>query len=459
MDFDLAAETRGLLALIVLTLFPGLAVVRAPWAAVPFLSLSFWLLCAWWVPVARSAFVGAALLVFVVLTALRVLKPLPPLRPSWNSLGVLGLALACLLPVLVLPVAPGLSLASTEATLLVWRDGFPATYEPLAPIPAFGAHAPGLPSLAADVARLSGLAAWRAVLLVAFAGAGLLAIAVGSLFARSGRATYGLGAALLVAAAALLPVASWALTAGPAPTGVLGFFMPGPAVLAGALGLAALALLVRGSGRAPAVAAGFFLGAAFTVEAATAAACLLLVALRGDPARRRWTMVLALVFALPRLAGLRAYSVAEARSTGWEALGWAGARPAYSGPTVPDASTLRAMAWLRTHVEPLARVCAAPSGATAFLPAVAQRAAAPPEVPPVYREEVSRSPGRPCRYLLSLGSLGPVESPDVPILPPFGPSSRVAFQDGHARVLEAASLEASVTSFDNVPGNPGPPRP
>ena len=109
---------------------------------------------------------GAALLFFVLL-----LVPAPAqaasdrASPARRSLVLLALALACLLPILALPVAPGLSLASTEATLLYWRDGFPATYEPLAPIPAFGAHAPGLPWLAADVSRLSGLAPHRAVLL------------------------------------------------------------------------------------------------------------------------------------------------------------------------------------------------------------------------------------------------------------------------------------------------------
>ena len=43
-DVGLAASFCGLLAFVVLLLLPGLLVVRAPWPAVPFLSLSFWAL-------------------------------------------------------------------------------------------------------------------------------------------------------------------------------------------------------------------------------------------------------------------------------------------------------------------------------------------------------------------------------------------------------------------------------
>jgi hypothetical protein len=460
VDLDFGAEMRGLLAFLVMALFPGLAVVRAPWTAVPFLSLSFWLLSAWWVPasVSRSAFLGAALPFFGALTTLRLLKPLPPLRPSRSSLAVLGLALACLLPVLALPVAPGLGLASTEATLLYWRDGFPVTYEPLAPIPAFGGHAPGLPLLAADVARLSGLPPPRAVLLVAFAGAGLLAIAVWSLFRRWGRPRRGLAVVALVVAVVLVPMAFPHPPGWRARFGMPGTPTPGPIVLAAALGVSALGLLVRGSGRAPAVAAGFFLGAAFAVEAVTGTAALGLTALRGDRARRRWALALGLVLAMPRLVGLRALSVAEARTGAWEVVGSGTARSGLE-PAVPDANALRAMAWLRVATDPLAPVCAPLGGAAAFVPAVAQRAVVPAEVPLVYREEASRSGERPCRYLLWLGPLGRAGMPIAPSPQSFCSSWRVVFEDGEARVLEAASLDAPVTSFDKVPGNPVAPRP
>ena len=48
MPPDLAAEARGLLALAALLLLPGLVIVRAPWTAVPFLSVSFWIVSWWW---------------------------------------------------------------------------------------------------------------------------------------------------------------------------------------------------------------------------------------------------------------------------------------------------------------------------------------------------------------------------------------------------------------------------
>jgi hypothetical protein len=39
-----------------------------------------------------------------------------------------------------------MSFHSLGARLLVWRDGLPSTYEPLAPGLPFGAHAPALPA-------------------------------------------------------------------------------------------------------------------------------------------------------------------------------------------------------------------------------------------------------------------------------------------------------------------------
>jgi hypothetical protein len=59
----------GLPALALLALLPGALVVRAPWTAVPALSLAFWVLCAWWPPLAgRGRFLAAALLVFGLLS-------------------------------------------------------------------------------------------------------------------------------------------------------------------------------------------------------------------------------------------------------------------------------------------------------------------------------------------------------------------------------------------------------
>ena len=117
MTGDPASDLRGLVALLALLLWPGLVVVRSPGPVVPFLSLSFWLLSWWWVPSGRerSSFLGAALLFFLLISLLRLLKPLPVSRPEARTLGVFVLGLSCLLPLLWLPVAPGLSLASAEA--------------------------------------------------------------------------------------------------------------------------------------------------------------------------------------------------------------------------------------------------------------------------------------------------------------------------------------------------------
>jgi hypothetical protein len=429
-------------------LFPGLAVVRAPWAFVPFLSLSFWLLSAWWLPggAPRSSFLGAALSFFVVLSSLRLLKPLSVQLPSGRTLGVLGLALACLAPLALLPVAPGLGVASTEATLLHWRDGFPSTYEPLAPIAAFGAHAPGLPLLAADVSRLSGLAAYRTVLLVSLAGAGLLVVAAYGLFARRERPRPGLYAAGFVAGASVFVPAA----------------VPrGDVLLACAFGLSATAVLVRGSGRAPAVASAFFLAGALTVDAVAGLASLASVALFADPSRRRLALLLGLGLALPRLAELRAFSRAELQVAAEEevlALVPGGPRGPRS-PDVPDPAALRAMAWLGAHTGPLDPICVSPEGPSAFVPAVAARAAVPSQAPAVYRDEAAAGSRRECRYLLSLGRFRPAETLTVPPRTPLVPRGRRVFAEAGVEVFELASPAPAVTSFDKLPGNRASPPP
>jgi hypothetical protein len=260
---DLAAEARGLLALGALLLLPGLLVVRAPWTAVPFLSASFWIV-SWWWGLPRLAFLRGALIAFVLLALLRLLQPLPPLRPRWPTLLVAAAAAARLLPYAAWPVAPGadMSLHSLSTLLLVWSDGIPRTYEPLLPIPAFGAYTPGLHGLAADVALLAGLPAWRAAFLVSAAAHGLLTVAVYAALSRFFDRPVAALAAVLGLGMARAPQSFFGWGAN-------------PSVLALALVTAAAALLARGTGRSPAVAAGLFLGAAVvthTMIAACAAA-------------------------------------------------------------------------------------------------------------------------------------------------------------------------------------------
>ena len=302
---DLAAETRGLLAFAALLLLPGLLVARAPWTAVPFLSVSFWIV-SWWWGLPRLAFLHGALIVFLFLAVLRLLQPLPPLRPAWPTLLVAAAAAARLVPYAAWPVAPGadMSLHSLSALLLVWRDGIPRTYEPLLPIHAFGAYTPGLHSLAADVALLSGLAPYRAAFLVSAAAHGLLAVAAYAALSR------------FVAPSVAALAAVLGLGMARAPQSFFGWGA-NPSVLALALVVAAAALLARGTGRSPAVAAGLFLGAAVVTHAMIVACAVALAPLvigsvalapSAERARRRDRFAIAglvaVLAALPFLAQL-----------------------------------------------------------------------------------------------------------------------------------------------------------
>lgn len=442
-------DARGLAALAGLLLWPGFLVVRAPWPAVPFLSLSFWLLTWWWLPsgAERSALLGAALLFFALLSAVRLLKPLAVSLPSRGTILVLVLSAACLVPFFGHEVAPGTSLASVETTLAVWRDGFPSTYEPLVPIPSFGAHAPGIPFLAADVSLVSGLAPHRAVALVSVASAGLLVIAVAFLARRTGYFAAGLVGAFAVAAITLALVARGATA-------------PGPAILAVALGLASVALLVRGTGRSPAVAAGFLLAAAFTVEAVAAGLSVLatMAATRStERSRHLLALTLALGLAAPRLfTTMRAWSPSEARNV-LRSVGKGGSTPA------PDRNGLEAMAWLRQQTAALDRICVKPEGPGWFLPSIAERAAVPAEVPFVYGDEASPDHGRraraTCRYVLSFGSADPPEARFIPCAAPSDPHSPEVFAAGSVRIFKVASADGCVTSFDTPAGNPETARP
>ena len=65
------AFAGGLLALLALALLPGLLVARAPWAAVPALSLAFWIVGAGWLALAARpaipwSLVGAVWSLFAV---------------------------------------------------------------------------------------------------------------------------------------------------------------------------------------------------------------------------------------------------------------------------------------------------------------------------------------------------------------------------------------------------------
>ncbi len=319
----------GLLALATLALLPGMLVVRAPWTAVPSLSLAFWALNAWWALPGRGrgSALSAGLLAFGLLALLRLLpkhevspppgwlpvpEAPPPTRPglpppgvtSGASLVVVGVTLALLLPLPLWHHAPGARLAfqTTIARLLVWRDGIPANAEPLLAIAPVGAHAPALATLAADVSHLSGLDPAGSLLLVVMAAAGLLLV---GLFAV--HATWAPPWAAALGAVAGLAAMPW-----PAALSVWG---EGEGLLALALALPAVALLVGHASRSSAVAAGMLLGAAALSQPLLCAALVLAVALgrRGSSGRLALAVVLALVLASPGLWPLaQALSAREA---------------------------------------------------------------------------------------------------------------------------------------------------
>jgi hypothetical protein len=437
----------GALALAVLALLPGLVIVRAPWTAVPFLSLSFWAVTWWWLPahLGRGRFVLGALGGFATLAALRILKPLKLRRPSACTCLVVASGLLPLVVASGFSVTPGAGMSRYAlATLLcVWRDGPPASGEPLLPSAPFPSEAAGFGGVSADLALLSGLPAHRASSLVAAAALGLLHVAVFALLAR------------LVAR----PVAALATVAGLA---VLGW--PDPAAaLATACLLSGVALLVRGSGRSPAVAAGTFFAAAFEADAALAVALLPLVALavaaiaRAHAEQRRAHLQrfglasgVALLLLAPYLlraqaslrpqfgafaplgaafvaALLAAFGSALARRRGIAtriavvaALAAAAAattarawgRADHRMPLTAD--DMEAMSWLRSHSDVRDVVCSkAETPVAEWLPVFAERASV-------------AAVGRPCAFIY-------VQAPR----PAAPPSTDVLFHNAHVAILRA----------------------
>lgn len=428
-DVGLGPSFLGLVAFLVLLLLPGLLVVRAPWPAVPFLSLAFWALTwGWLFGASREPFLRGALLSFLLLALLRLFKPLGWRRPGGPTMLVLAAAALPLLAYFSWPVCPGAEMGfhSLGARLLVWRDGLPATYEPLAPVRPFGAHAPALPALAADVSLLSGLPAAKSVLLVHQAALGLLTIGLYALLARRLAAPEAALAAVLTAALARVPAA-------------LAAFGDGGPLLALAFVVAAAAYLGPSGHRSSAVAAGTFLGASALAQPALALVAALALGLRlrpwkDGPARIRLGLAagVALVLAAPLLWRLaRALSADEAAALpslaaatlpafaavaaavvvpilvrrSWpprgplKALGLVAlvACAAWSarmdwldraGASQPRRSEYAAIGRVASLTRPLDTVCVQPGDAAGlWIPALAGRAVSPPWVPLVYRDE------------------------------------------------------------------------
>jgi hypothetical protein len=462
------------LAAVALVLLPGVLVVRAPWTAVPALSLAFWALSAWWPPFAglsRGRCLLASLTAFGVLALLRLLPrhevppppgwtpppaapspPRPGLTPprlaSAPSLVVLGAAVALLapLPLWHNPPGPALAFQTTTARLLVWRDGVPATAEPLLPLSPVGAHAPALATLAADASLLTGLDPARSVTVLLALAVGLLLVGLFALDAtRAPPRPAALGAVVALAAA------PWPDALAPWGTG--------EAVLALGLSLPAAALLLGHASRSSAVAAGMLVAAGLLAQPCIAAIVPVVctIAAKMSPRERRSRFALcscvALLMAAPGLVPLaRALSPGEARSILFsiqsrDLLPFAFAvllaalapvlfaglegRPR-AGRAVPGALAVVATALLAARVHgwiasgqvsepvttalariaaetgPLQSVCA-PEGAREWVPALAGRMAGEPGpwVPRIYADEWASRPRRPCLYRLESFLLEP----------------------------------------------------
>jgi hypothetical protein len=245
-------------SLLALLLLPGFLVVRAPWTAVPFLSLFFWIASWWWLPSGgRSSFLAAALLAFGLGALLRLVR-VRPARPSWPALVAVAAALVRAGAAFV-PMAGGLAQPDPiPAQLMVWHDGLPSTYVPLREEAHFGADPHGLDALAADVSLLSGLPVARAAVLAAAVARGLSALGLYALLARR----IAPGAAAIVTAAVSVAVSLIeAVSAGGDPAWSLGLGFV----------LAAAGPLVSGRSRSGAVAAGAFVGAALMIAPAMVA--------------------------------------------------------------------------------------------------------------------------------------------------------------------------------------------
>ncbi len=265
-----------LLVALALLLLPGLLVVRAPWTAVAPLSLAFWTLGAWWPPFAgpgRSRAVVAVLAASLLLALLRLVPkhevppppgfepppaPKPEARPgleppplaSAPSRVVLVAALLLLAPLPLWHHAPGARLAfqTTASRLVVWRDGIPASFEPLLPLGHVGAHAPALATLAADVSLLTGVDSGPAVLAVVALAAGLLVVGLFALHATWAPPWAAALGSLVAVAASPWP-------------GLLSLWGEGEALLALGFLLPAAALLLGHASRSSAVAAALLLAA------------------------------------------------------------------------------------------------------------------------------------------------------------------------------------------------------
>jgi hypothetical protein len=386
----LPSDARAALAAAALVALPGVLVVRAPWRAMPLVSLAFWVTSWTWLGGgSRLRVLHVALMALAALALFRVVRPGPLPRRGWAQVVVVvaAIVLAAAQTRRVVPSGTDAPIDALAAELLTWHDGWPASFEPLSPRQPF--EASGLAAISADVMLLSGAPAHRALLAATAVAQIALLLALWSL------ASLRLppGRAAVVAVVALLPAAATA---------------EGSGVLAAAFAVEAAALWHDRRGHPSAFTAGACLAAGLATDAATALGALILailvVSIRAVPlvevtaasrvpGRLRTAVGTAVVLALPLLW--------RVPPLGAPTLAW----PAAADVVTPD--ELAAMAWIRDHARPLDRVCAPDVPAARWIPALAARATTVPLRPGWPR------PDGGCAVRISLSGLLPPDANDV----------------------------------------------
>jgi hypothetical protein len=397
----LPPDARAFAAAAALAALPGVLVVRAPWRAVPLISLAFWVTSWWWIfGASRTRFLQASLAVFVALSLFRVIRPGPLPRRGWAQLMIVGTAfvLAGAPARRTVPSGVDAPIDALSAQLLAWHDGWPVSFEPLSPRRPF--EASGLAAVGADVILLSGAPAHRALAAMTAVADVALLLALWSLACLRlppGRAAAG-------AAAALLPVTAMAESSG---------------VLAAAFAVEAAALWHDRRGHASAFTAGACVAAGLATDAATALGGLMVA------------LLLARFRAAPSVAVSRApHAPRRLRTVLWTvaivglALLWRPPRLDLSRAPLPASDVvtpddMAAMTWIRHHTRPLDVVCAPEVPPARWIPAVAARATT-----------VSLRPGwprpdGPCAVRISLSGRLP---------PGAGDAEAAAFRAGSAAV-------------------------
>ncbi len=389
----LPPDARAAAAAAALVALPGVLVVRAPWRALPLVSLAFWVISwTWLFDAPRARVLHVFLMAFAALAVFRIVRPGPLPRRGWaqTTIVVAAIVLAAAVARRAVPSGTDAPIDALAAELLAWHDGWPASFEPLSPRRPF--EASGLAAISADVLLLSGAPAHRALLAVTVVAHVALLLALWSL--ASLRMSPARAAA--VAVAALLPAAAVA---------------EGPGVLAAAFAVEAVALWHDRRGHASAFTAGACIAAGLATDPATALGALLLATLlvrfrsapvadappaSRPPGRRRTAVWTAVVLALPLLWRApplhlpEPTPLASARASVW---------PAAADVVTRDER--EAMAWIREHTGPLDLVCAPEVPAARWIPALAARATSVPLRPGWPR------PDGPCAVRIALSGLLP----------------------------------------------------